>query len=209
MKTQTNSLRNEKGFTLIEMAIVLVIIGLILGAVIKGKDVLNSAKQKKFYTNFIKSWELAAASYYDRTGNLLGDGLANGGAGTPNGLFDGINTKGEFDNVSARLRAVGLEVPTSNTGNNYEYSYTGVYSGSRTIPLQLITRPSATDKTTYNTLYFTNMPTDLALALDTVIDGQASSSTGSFRIYTDDTDGTWPDANTNAVVNAMYIINLP
>ncbi len=32
---------NNKGFTLIEMAIVLVIIGLILGAVTKGKDMIE------------------------------------------------------------------------------------------------------------------------------------------------------------------------
>ena len=92
MKMRKSSLRNEKGFTLIEMAIVLVIIGLILGAVIKGKDVINSAKQKNFYASFVKSWELAIASYYDRTGNLLGDGLINGGtAATANGVFDTIS----------------------------------------------------------------------------------------------------------------------
>ena len=212
MKMRKSCLRNEKGFTLIEMAIVLVIIGLILGAVIKGKDVMNSAKQKKFYTNFVKTWELAATSYYDRTGNLLGDGAVNGGAGTANGLFDGINTATEFTNVSNRLKAVGLEVPTSNTGNNYQYSYSGVYSGSQTVALQLITRASVTDGGTKNTLYFTNMPTDLAMALDTIIDGQAGPSIGAFRSYPDNpTKGVWPDANNikTATVNAMYIVNVP
>ncbi len=212
MKLRKSSLRNEKGFTLIEMAIVLVIIGLILGAVIKGKDVINSAKQKKFYTNFIKTWEIAAASYYDRTGNLLGDGTTNGGAGTPNGLFDGINSTAEFVKINNRLKAVGLEIPTSNTGNNYQYTYSGVYSGSRTISLQLITRASVTDGVTRNTFYFTGMPTDLALALDTVIDGQADPRAGSFRSYPDNpTGGVWPDASKtkSTTVDAMYIVNVP
>ena len=210
MKTRTSSLRNEKGFTLIEMAIVLVIIGLILGAVIKGKDVINSAKQKKFYTNFVKTWELTVASYYDRTGNLLGDGAVNGGAGTPNGLFDGINSAGEFTTLNNRIKAVGLEVPSSNTATSYQYTYSGVYSGSRIISMQLITRASATDGGTNNTLYFPNMPTDLALALDTIVDGQANSSTGTFRRYADNQNsGVWPNAQTTVTVNAMYIMNVP
>ena len=44
---------NNKGFTLIEMAVVLIIIGLIVGAVVKGKDLVTSAKQKKLYAKFV------------------------------------------------------------------------------------------------------------------------------------------------------------
>ena len=40
---------NNKGFTLIEMAIVLIIIGIIIGAVVKGKDLVRSAEQKRLY----------------------------------------------------------------------------------------------------------------------------------------------------------------
>ena len=36
------------GFTLIEIAIVLVVIGLLLGGVLKGQELINSAKVKKF-----------------------------------------------------------------------------------------------------------------------------------------------------------------
>ncbi|RLB26405.1 MAG: hypothetical protein DRG71_02265, partial [Deltaproteobacteria bacterium] len=71
--------RHQAGFTLIEMAIVLIIIGIIIGAVVKGKDLVHSAKQKKFYTKFLKQWELSVLNYYDRTGNVLGDSTANGG----------------------------------------------------------------------------------------------------------------------------------
>ncbi len=38
--------RNQSGFTLIEIAIVLVIIGLLLGGVLKGQELINSAKVK-------------------------------------------------------------------------------------------------------------------------------------------------------------------
>jgi len=202
-------LRNERGFTLIELSIVLVIVGLILGAVIKGKDVLNSAKQKKFYTNAIKSWELAIASYYDRTGTLLGDGSENGGtAVNKNGQFDGTSGANfnNTDGVDAKLKAVGLEVPTSNTDESGQFTYTGNYSGSRTITLYLSYRGS-TDGSR-NAIFLSNLPTDLAIALDTIIDGEADASKGNFR-QDPDTTGAWPDASVTQVVNADYTINLP
>ena len=36
--------KQQTGFTLIELAIVLVIIGLLLGGVLKGQELINSAK---------------------------------------------------------------------------------------------------------------------------------------------------------------------
>jgi len=202
-------LRNARGFTLIELSIVLVIIGLILGAVIKGRDVLNSARQKKFYTNAIKSWELAIASYYDRTGNLLGDGAENGGtAPTKNGQFDGASGA-NFDNtdgVDAKLKAVGLEVPSSNTGESGQFTYSGNYSGSRTITLYLTYRGSTDGNR--NAIFLSNLPTDLAIALDTIVDGEADAARGNFR-RDPDTPSAWPDASTTQVVNANYTINLP
>lgn len=56
---------------------------------LKGKDLIQSAKQKQFYNSFVKTWELAVVSYYDRTGYLLGDGDQNGGTagGTPQWCF--------------------------------------------------------------------------------------------------------------------------
>lgn len=55
----------QKGFTLVELAIVLVIIGIILGAVIKGQDLIANAQAKRF-TNELRKWEVVLWTYYDR-----------------------------------------------------------------------------------------------------------------------------------------------
>jgi len=64
--------RNHKGFTLVELAIVLVIIGIILGAVLKGQELINNAKIKRLYN---QQREIMAAlyTYYDRYSYFPGD----------------------------------------------------------------------------------------------------------------------------------------
>ncbi|MFH2091358.1 MAG: prepilin-type N-terminal cleavage/methylation domain-containing protein [Pseudomonadota bacterium] len=205
-------LTNNKGFTLIEIAIVLVIIGLILGAAVKGKDLIQSGKQKKFYTTVIKSWELAVISYYDRTGLVLGDGAANGGtAATTDGRFDNI-AGANFAAIDAKLKAVGLSVPTSSGATSALNTFKGQYSGTQTVTMNLWYLYSNTDLRSSNALYLTNVPTDLAIALDTMVDGQIDARAGTFRRYADNAapnDGTWPDASVTTVVNVQYILDIP
>jgi len=64
--------RNQSGFTLIEIAIVLVIIGLLLGGVMKGQELINSAKVKNLAADF-KNTSLYIYSYQDKFRALPGD----------------------------------------------------------------------------------------------------------------------------------------
>lgn len=64
--------RNQKGFTLVELAIVLVIIGIILGAVLKGQSLINNAKIKRIY-NQQREVMAAVYSYFDRYSFFPGD----------------------------------------------------------------------------------------------------------------------------------------
>ena len=64
--------RNQSGFTLIEIAIVLVIIGLLLGGVLKGQELINSAKVKNLAADF-KNVPLYIYGYQDRFRALPGD----------------------------------------------------------------------------------------------------------------------------------------
>ncbi|MEA1995113.1 MAG: prepilin-type N-terminal cleavage/methylation domain-containing protein, partial [Campylobacterota bacterium] len=74
---------NRKGFTLIELAIVLVIIGIILGAVLKGQDLIRNARAKKLIAQTQK-WETHIWSYFNRGYRFPGDGSNNGIIGDQN-----------------------------------------------------------------------------------------------------------------------------
>jgi prepilin-type N-terminal cleavage/methylation domain-containing protein len=63
----------QQGFTLVELAVVLAVIGLIIGAVAIGKDVQRNAEYTKIKNKFIDQWEQAYNQYYQRTGTVLGD----------------------------------------------------------------------------------------------------------------------------------------
>jgi prepilin-type N-terminal cleavage/methylation domain-containing protein len=64
--------RNQSGFTLIEIAIVLVIIGLLLGGVLKGQELINSAKVKNLAGDF-KNIPVYIYGFQDKFKALPGD----------------------------------------------------------------------------------------------------------------------------------------
>jgi len=70
-------LGNQKGFTLIEMAIVLVIIGIIIGAVVKGQDLIANAQAKQL-NSAVSTWRNLVYAFLDRNGRLPGDQIRNG-----------------------------------------------------------------------------------------------------------------------------------
>jgi prepilin-type N-terminal cleavage/methylation domain-containing protein len=92
--------RQQSGFTLVEIAIVLVIIGLLLGGILKGQELINSAKVKNIANDFrvIPTYIYA---YQDKFRALPGDDknvvVHVGGpailpvpvAGDGNGVIDG------------------------------------------------------------------------------------------------------------------------
>lgn len=67
--------KQQSGFTLVEIAIVLVIIGLLLGGVLKGQELINSAKVKNFATDF-RNIPLFIYGYQDKYKAIPGDDSA-------------------------------------------------------------------------------------------------------------------------------------
>lgn len=65
-------MRTRKGFTLVELSIVLVIIGLLIGGVLKGKSMIDNAKQKRVKGD-VDGIVAATYNYQDKYGFLPGD----------------------------------------------------------------------------------------------------------------------------------------
>lgn len=116
--------QQQRGFTLIEIAIVLVIIGLLLGGVLKGQELINSAKVKNLAQDF-RGVSAAIYAYQDRFRATPGDDRAanthlNGAttATTPaaagignarlNGAFNSTTNTDETFLVWQHLRLAGL-----------------------------------------------------------------------------------------------------
>jgi prepilin-type N-terminal cleavage/methylation domain-containing protein len=82
----------QKGFTLVELAIVMVIIGLLIGAVLKGQAMIDDAKQKRMM-NDLQGISAAIFTYYDRYNAVPGDDSRDHGwgitLGNANGFFGG------------------------------------------------------------------------------------------------------------------------
>ena len=64
--------KQQSGFTLVEIAIVLVIIGLMLGGVLKGQELINSAKVKNLVNDF-RTISTLVYGYQDRFRSFPGD----------------------------------------------------------------------------------------------------------------------------------------
>lgn len=84
--------RMQAGFTLVEIAIVLVIIGLLLGGILKGQELIENARIKRLVNDF-NGTSAAYNAYRDRYRQLPGDdslATARGWTGAVNGGGDGI-----------------------------------------------------------------------------------------------------------------------
>jgi prepilin-type N-terminal cleavage/methylation domain-containing protein len=197
-------IRNNKGFSLIEIAVVLVIIGIIIGAIVKGKDIMKSAEQKKVYTKFVNAWQLSYMTFYDRTGKILGDtwdsviavpaagqdGQADTAAGAA-GVVTDAGRADLYDGPAAGsdymgLLQAGISAPSTNTTNNYEYRYTD--SDGAGHDLSVAFEYDDTDKCNY--MWVINCPNELGIALDTMVDGEADGTAGDFLCFLNDGSGS-------------------
>jgi prepilin-type N-terminal cleavage/methylation domain-containing protein len=85
----------QGGFTLVEMAVVLVIIGVILGAVMIGRDVQRNAEYTRIKQKFIDQWVVAYNTYNQRYGAPVGDNQS-----APRLMVNGFNFSGNGDTLS-------------------------------------------------------------------------------------------------------------
>lgn len=65
-------MKKEQGFTLVELAIVMIIIGLLIGGVLKGQQLIENAKVSQTISS-INGFKAAYYSFRDSYGNIPGD----------------------------------------------------------------------------------------------------------------------------------------
>lgn len=213
-------MKREQGFTLIEIAIVLVIIGLLLGGVLKGQELITSARVR----NVISSQDGIKAAYFgflDRYRALPGDYLtASAQANIPGcgGCFGG-NGNGQIITDGTSAEAVHVWEHLSKAG-----FITGSYvSGGATAAATTANTPSnpygsliqlifdnvyqdASPTARHNLKTGANIPSDILAEVDRKIDdglatgGQmryssfGSAAAGSGTCYTAGT-GAWVSAS--------------
>lgn len=83
-----NKSTSRQGFTLVEIAIVLVIIGLLLGGILKGQELINNAKVRAIadrqnslkvaWFSFIDRYQALPGDYIDASTYIKGAGKGNG-----------------------------------------------------------------------------------------------------------------------------------
>jgi len=188
-------MRSNKGFTLVEMAIVLVIIGIILGAVIKGQDLIINAQAKQAAAA-VSSWRNLSMAYLDRNGRMPGDASRNGVIGdqtTP--TTEQTAAASAIGEITATMQYAPANPVTVGGMNFWVYiGNTTVTAGTRNAIL------ICGDASCANVL--SNDQVEIVKSLDAAFDGVAEAAAGQFRAVT--TAPTF-DVAANTAVNTNWV----
>ncbi len=181
-------MRKENGFTLIEIAIVLVIIGLLLGGVLKGQELITSARVRNIisqqdgvkaaFFGFLDRYRAYPGDYGQATINIPGcatcqNGNNDGQILTNGAIIESIAvwehlSKAGFINGSYIYAATetNSSAPTNPYGRYLQMIYDNVYDGAPT--------------TRHNLKTGNQIPSDLLAEVDRKADDGIATG-GSFR----------------------------
>jgi prepilin-type N-terminal cleavage/methylation domain-containing protein len=132
MNNMRKKMKDSSGFTLVEIAIVMVIIGLLVGGILKGQAMIDNAKVKRV-TEDMEGLRAATFAFLDRYGMYPGDENAaaippgDGNDGNNNGLFN--ETDGweiEDLRLAGLLSGTGTALPSHGFGGTLRVDYINI-----------------------------------------------------------------------------------
>jgi prepilin-type N-terminal cleavage/methylation domain-containing protein len=188
--------RRQQGFTLIEIAIVLVIIGLLLGGVLKGQELITGARVRNIiqqqdgvkaaYFGFLDRYRALPGDYAQATATITGvvvtancgngNGDGNGTitvAGNENILAWEHLSKAQFINgsyVCAAPPQTAASSPANPYGQYLNLIYDALYASA----------PAVAAQTRHNLKTGGAIPSDILGEIDRKVD-DGNANTGSFR----------------------------
>jgi len=198
-------MKKQAGFTLVEIAIVMVIIGLLLGGVLKGQEIITNAKARNIENEF-NGVTAAIYSYQDRYRAYPGDdrtadrwtnanvSAANErGNGKIEGEFDSITDTDESRLLWQHLRNARLIAGGTTDVTQPNNTFGGITGVSMAPPAGGVTIP-------WLFIGFTNIPQNIALIIEARLD-DGGTQTGTVQAQLN--AGT---AATAYAVDQMYIL---
>lgn len=186
-------MKKQAGFTLVEIAIVLVIIGLLIGGVLKGQEIITNAKVKNLENDF-NGIKAAIYSYQDRYRALPGDdnnadrfadiavcttSLCGDGDGVITGTFDSSTGNPESLLFWMHLREAGFVVGASNDQEQPNNAFGGIIG---------VSTNNTTPSLSGNFVGFTNIPQNIAIIIEARLDDGLSASGNIIGFDSDDNE---------------------
>ena len=177
--------QTQQGFTLVEIAIVLVIIGLLLGGILKGQEMITQAKIK----NIVSDFSGVSAAYYgyqDRYRAIPGDdpnaatrwtgAVAGGGNGQVGGKYNSQTATDESRLWWDHLRRAGF---VAGAGTEQPFNAVTGLLGVQTGDAQATVGPALGGFVSL-IVCSANLPDKISIALDTQMD-DGVPNTGTVR----------------------------
>jgi len=200
--------QRQKGFTLIELSITLLVIGLLLGAVAIGRDLQRTAANQRLSTDFVQGWQLAYETYVNGVGRPPGDDASNP-TGQVNGVTATAGTQLCGNAMINTFLAAGVRLPEGRTNGSPDRA---VYLDSNGNPQEVRVcfqsvpwaEPGAALDTfnsrQRNVMVLTGVTYSLVAMLDQQIDGRSDARFGRLR------DTTLANA-TGTLVGTIWPLN--
>ena len=175
----------QRGFTLVELAVVMVAIGLLLGAIAVGKDLQRSAAYQRLSSTFVQGWIDSYNVFVAGTGIVPGDTPV-----TPTGRVNAGTTELCGNDLVNAFLAAGIRLPEGRAeGLQSRYVYLDSNGNPQEVEacLQNVNwaEPGATVGTyvtrARNVLVLKNVTSALATLLDSQLDGHPDARFGQLR----------------------------